>query len=228
MKKYTQCNPSLSGRLCAAGYPLQEKDLPRAARVMAAAFSDDASIRYLLGGTQEGSNDWKYFLCVLRAVFGRCVMLSADENINDLLILFPPELKAVPALPFLLRGGVMLCRSFGPALFLRSLNYENNCKTVKRRHIGESTWYCMCFAVTPHLQGQGRGSRLIRPALEVLDSSHIPLYLETHKQVNVSIYEHLGFETVEKNTIPGTPIPQHAMVRSAGNPSPAICDDRSM
>ena len=213
MKKYKICDIPLYNHLYKTTYCLQKKDLVAAAKVMAAAFSDDASIRYLLGGENMGNNDWKYFLCVLKSIYGKCIMLSADEYINNLLILFPPQLKAVPTMPFILNGGIGLCCSFGINLFLRSLNYENNCQTVKSRYITCDTWYCMCFVVAPQMQGQGIGSRLIKPVLQVLDSNHIPLYLETHKDVNVSIYKHLGFETVDKSNIPGTKITQYAMIR---------------
>lgn len=107
---------SLADSLRSTGYCVQEGDLPQAVRVMAAAFGDDPSIRYLLGGEAMGRDDWRYFLTVLRAVYDRCVLLSTDETVQDLLVLFPPELQTVPAAPFFLRGGVGLCRFFGPAL----------------------------------------------------------------------------------------------------------------
>ena len=205
--------------LSQTAYCVQQKDLIAAARVMAAAFYEDASIRYLLGGKGEGPQDWKYFHAVLRAVCGKCVMLSDDESINSLLILFPPELKAVPAVPFLRNGGLGLCRQFGAGLLLRSLRYENNCRAVKSRYVTPDTWYCMCFVVSPERQGQGLGSRLIRPVLDVLERHHIPLYLETHEAVNVQIYRHLGFETVGVSRIPKTDIQQYSMLRRAGHHS---------
>ena len=141
-------------------------------------------------------------------------MLSSDEQINSLLILFPPELKAVPTMPFMLNGGISLCRYFGVSLYLRSLSYENNCQKVKSRYAAPDMWYCMCFVVKPQLQGQGVGSRLIRPALGIFERNHIPLYLETHKKTNVEIYKHYGFEVVDCNPIPKTEIMQYSMVRS--------------
>ena len=63
-------------------------------------------------------------------------------------------------------------------------------------------------------QGQGIGSRLIKPVLQALDDYHIPLYLETHKEINTYIYEHLGFHMVDISTIPGTNTTQYAMLRT--------------
>ena len=207
------CDNPLYTSLSQTAYCIQGKDLVAAAKVMAAAFTDDPSIRYLLGGECESKNDWKYFLCVLKAIYGKCVMLSADEQINSLLILFPPKLKAVPTMPFMLNGGIGLCRYFGAALYLRSLNYENNCQAVKSRYATPDTWYCMCFVVKPQMQGQGVGSRLIRPALDIFERNNIPIYLETHKATNMEIYRHYGFEVISVSEIPRTTITQYSLLR---------------
>ena len=209
------CDNPLYTSLSQTSYCIQRKDLIAAAKVMAAAFTDDASIRYLLGGKSEGKNDWKYFLCVLKSIYGKCVMLSNDEQINSMLILFPPKLKAVPTMPFMLNGGISLCRYFGVSLYLRSLRYENNCQKVKSRYTTPDTWYCMCFVVKPVLQGQGVGSRLIRPVLDILERNNIPLYLETHKTTNVEMYKHYAFEVVGVSNIPRTTITQHSMLKQA-------------
>lgn len=213
MEEKSFCPPDLYRKLCAGAYSLVSFDLPAAARLMASAFSRDPSIRYLLGGMEAGSRDWNYFLCILKAVYGKCLILSQSDEINSLLILFPPELKAVPSLPFLAYGGLTLFRSFGPGLFFRSLNYEGNCRAVKSRFATAHTWYCLCLAVSPQLQGRGFASRLIRPALEVLEANRCSLYLETHRELNVSIYRHLGFELLDSAPIPGTNITQYAMMK---------------
>lgn len=212
-KKENFCPWPMFESLCGKVYGLGRPDLPAAARLMASAFSRDPSIRYLLGGTGAGSRDWEYFLCVLKAVYGKCLILSLDEEINSLLILFPPELKAVPTGSFLAGGGLGLFRSFGPELLLRSLNYERNCRAVKSRFATAHSWYCLCLAVSSQLQGRGFASRLIRPALEELEANRCSLYLETHRELNVSIYRHLGFELLDASPIPGTNIVQYSMMK---------------
>ena len=61
---------------------------------------------------------------------------------KSLLILFPPRLKSVPALGFMLNGGLGLGR-FGLPLFRRSINYEGNCQRVRNGFTMPETWYCM-------------------------------------------------------------------------------------
>lgn len=203
----------LHSLLCATAYCIKENDFISAAKVMASAFFDDPAIRYLLGGEKEGISDWKYFYYILKSIHGKCIMLSTDKRANNLLILFPPQLKAIPTLRFLFGGGIGLCRSFGLKLFFRSLNYEKNCKTIKNKFVTPQTWYCMCFVVSPTMQKQGLGSQLIKPVLEIFNERHIPLYLETHKAANVSIYTHLGFTTVDVSSIPTTDITQYSMLK---------------
>lgn len=106
----------------------QQKDLPRGAAIMASAFREDPSIRYLLGGKTLGENDWRYFDTVLRAIYGKCILLSTDRSLNNLLILFPPQLKAVPTFRFFRKGGLRLWKSFDSGLYVRSVRYEQNCK----------------------------------------------------------------------------------------------------
>ena len=213
MKRISDENTSLTEALTGSAYSLRKDDLEKGARLMAAAFHDDPSIRYLLGGQTLGSYDWRYFLCVLKAIYGKCVMLSDSNELRSLLILFPPKLKSVPTIGFMAKGGVGLCRFFGLPLFCRSVIYENNCRRIKSRLSTPDTWYCMCFVVAPEEQGRGIGSGLIKPMLEILDKYHAPAYLETHKERNTQIYRHLGFDLADVSTIPGTGIKQYAMLR---------------
>ena len=196
-----------------SAYSLRKDDLEKGARLMAAAFHDDPSIRYLLGGQTLGSHDWRYFLSVLKAIYGKCVMLSDSMTLHSLLILFPPKLKSVPTIGFMANGGAGLCRFFGLPLFRRSVIYENNCQRIKSRLTTPDTWYCMCLVVAPEEQGRGIGSGLLKPVLEVLDEYRSPVYLETHKERNTQIYRHLGFDLANISTIPGTGIKQYAMLR---------------
>lgn len=205
---------AIARALCESAYPLSKKDLPRAAQIMAAAFDKDPSIRHLLGGEREGRHDRRYFLTLLKAIYGRCVMLSRETPADSLLILFPPRKTSVPTLRFLLAGGLALPLFFGGGMFPRSMAYEENCKRVRAKTAARNAWYCMCFVVSPERQGKGVGSSLLSPVLGVLDRYRVPLYLETHRAENVSLYEHFGFALTDVGRIPRTGITQYAMQRS--------------
>ena len=48
----------------------------------------------------------------------------------------------------------------------------------------------------------GIASKLIRPICEYMDRIGEDIYLETHLEERVSLYEHYGFELLEKSKVP--------------------------
>jgi ribosomal protein S18 acetylase RimI-like enzyme len=76
-------------------------------------------------------------------------------------------------------------------------------------------WYLQTIGVDPKFQGKGYAGRLIEPMLAKIDSQHLPCYLETFEEKNVSIYERFGFRTIERAFIPQTPFENWAMLRDA-------------
>lgn len=208
-----QTDITMPFRQNASIYSIQRADIEKCARLMARAFDNDPSIRYLLGGEGEGKNDWKYFKVLLKTLFGKCVMLSVDEQIKELIVLLPPSHKDIPSLSFLLNGGALLPFVSKKGLFMRSFKYESNCKRVKNRFMLANTWYLLCLVVEPEMQHHGYGSILMKHVLKELDYMNAHLYLETHKAVNVEIYKHFGFELKDTSVIPGTSNSQYAMLR---------------
>ena len=55
-------------------------------------------------------------------------------------------------------------------------------------------WYLPWFGVDPALQGRGLGSELMEHCLEIVNTSHVPAYLETPNPRNLTFYERHGFE----------------------------------
>ena len=63
---------------------------------------------------------------------------------------------------------------------------------------GRDHMYLMAIGVDPAHQGKGHGGRLIREMLTRCDALGKPLYLETVTEGNVRLYEHFGFEVLER------------------------------
>jgi GNAT superfamily N-acetyltransferase len=63
-------------------------------------------------------------------------------------------------------------------------------------HPEEPCWYLPLIGVDPASQGQGYGSALLRYALEQVDRTHSPAYLESSNPRNVPLYERHGFEVL--------------------------------
>jgi len=64
---------------------------------------------------------------------------------------------------------------------------------MEEAHPTTPHWYLPWFGVDCALQGQGLGSRLMMPCLEIVDRQHLPAYLDSTNPKNVSFYERHGF-----------------------------------
>lgn len=65
-----------------------------------------------------------------------------------------------------------------------------------RFHPEEPCWYLPLIGVDPASQGQGYGSALLRYALEQVDRTGAPAYLESSNPRNVPLYERHGFNVL--------------------------------
>lgn len=73
-------------------------------------------------------------------------------------------------------------------------------------------FYLAVLGVVPDGQGQGLGSRLLQPVLEICDSDGVPAYLESSKESNISFYARHGFRVTREISLPRGPT-MHAMWR---------------
>ena len=74
-------------------------------------------------------------------------------------------------------------------------------------------WFLQAIGVAPQFQGEGYAGKLLRPMLARMDEGGIPCYLETLEEQNVPLYEHFGFEVIEKSNVPETSLTNWAMLR---------------
>ena len=63
-------------------------------------------------------------------------------------------------------------------------------------HPEEPCWYLPLIGVDPTSQGRGYGSALLRYAIEQVDRTGAPAYLESSNPRNVPLYERHGFEVL--------------------------------
>lgn len=110
-------------------------------------------------------------------------------------------------------GGLKLMRLYGWTLtncMMKINDFANKRRieyaTPPYMHLGP-------IAVDPEKQGKGYGSKLIRPMLTHLDEMKWHCYLEAQTESNVSLYEHYGFEIVDKGVVPDANIPHWDMIR---------------
>jgi ribosomal protein S18 acetylase RimI-like enzyme len=81
-------------------------------------------------------------------------------------------------------------------------------------HPSYPLWYLPWLGVDSAVQGKGLGSALMRPCLEIVDSHHLPAYLDSTNPQNVPFYERHGFEITGQRQAGSSP-PIISMLRAA-------------
>jgi ribosomal protein S18 acetylase RimI-like enzyme len=66
-------------------------------------------------------------------------------------------------------------------------------------------WYLFILGVERAAQGRGLGSALLGHRLERMDTSALPVYLESSNERNIAFYARHGFEVTGEVTIPQGP-----------------------
>ncbi len=180
------------------------EDVGHLTTALAQAFDEDPVFGWLMPDEQTRQARLRRFFEIelRRLVLPRGRAWTSVELAGAALSLPPGARKAPP------RVAVQQGRCFGihlpKAAGLSSL--------MERRHIREPHYYFPYIGVSPGAQGQGLGSRLMRPTLERCDEEGVPAYLEATNDRNTALYERLGFRLDSELRFAGSP-PLRLMVR---------------
>jgi GNAT superfamily N-acetyltransferase len=78
---------------------------------------------------------------------------------------------------------------------------------IERSHPREPhSFYLAVLGTDPPHQGQGIGSALMQPVLELCDREGLPAYLESSKERNVDFYSRFGFRVTKEIRLPQGPL----------------------
>lgn len=125
-----------------------------------------------------------------------------------------PPARSTPTLWRQIRGGMYsLPWHFGVRGFRILTAYDDVARRLHHDHAPMPHYYLAAIGVVPEGQGQGIGSALMRPMLERADREGLHVWLDTHPEQNVRLYERHGFEVSERAELPGHPIPVYGMLR---------------
>jgi GNAT superfamily N-acetyltransferase len=70
---------------------------------------------------------------------------------------------------------------------------------------GPPSFYLAVLGTDPPHQGQGLGTALMAPVLELCDRDGVPAYLESSKERNIDFYSRFGFRVREEVQLPRGP-----------------------
>jgi GNAT superfamily N-acetyltransferase len=181
--------------------PVRDGDVDRLAVALARAFQDDPVTRWVYARDARRAH-WstRFFAWQLRRLMGQDVSWTTGDGAGGAALwALPDRWRESPgdtlALLRLTLVGVL------PRLprVLRGLGQ------VELRHPSERHLYLAVLGVDPSRQGQGVGSELIRPGLDLCDRERLPAYLETGKEANLAFYGRHGFQVLERLDLPKGP-----------------------
>lgn len=178
----------------------EPNDRKAVAAALTAAFMDDPVTNWAAPADRHRP-------AVLRHFFG-CFF---DNHVGEGTVYVDPERRgaAIWALPgnwrTSVRQDLRIARSFAhPRHWLRGPTVGRGLLGLERVHPpAPRHFYLPALGVVPELQGQGLGSRLLQPVLELCDSEGIAAYLESSKESNIAFYARHGFRVTRELKLPG-------------------------
>lgn len=184
-------------------------DVRKLAGALADAFYDDPVFGWLMPDSHTRLARLRRFYTIELRYVGltRGYAWTSNELLGAA-ISTPPGAWRVPPRVMLVQGAL-----FGKHLARAAILLP----AVERRHLREPHYYFAHIGVTPHAQGQGLGSALMRPVLDRCDREGLPAYLEASSERSAALYERLGFRITRELRVAGSP-PLRLMVRPPAPP----------
>ncbi len=191
----------------------QRSQIPTIARVLAEAFADyplytysipeaDRRVRALQALFEvEATYAWKYG-----------TIHATSDQLEGVMYCLPSDGMFLTNWRMVKSGAFKIPLKMGLAFIKRQAIISSVHDTMRAKHAAFPHTYLWNIGVRPDLKGQGHAGRLVRYLLEILAAKQEPCYLETAREGNVRLYEHLGFHVIEQQEIPGTGITTWAML----------------
>lgn len=191
--------------MSARDWPVREsmsEDRPALARSLADAFMDDPVSKW--AGPSERLRPRmlrRFFAAMLQAKMPDGFVYS-DEARTGAALWAPPGTWRTTT-----RQDLRIASAFAhPRLWSRGPLVARGLLGLERLHPPEPPhFYLAVLGVASAAQGQGLGSRLMQPVLELCDSDGVPAYLESSKESNIAFYARHGFRVTREISLPRGP-----------------------
>jgi ribosomal protein S18 acetylase RimI-like enzyme len=180
--------------------PVRDGDVAPLAAVLARAFQDDPVTRWVYASDRRRTH-WssRFFRWQLERLLPQDASWTTESR----------EGAALWALPGRWREDghetARLLRATLLGVMPRLPRVLKGLSQIEARHPRGRHLYLAVLGVDPARQGEGVGSRLIRPGLELCDREGLPAYLETGKERNLAFYGRHGFGVVDELHLPKGP-----------------------
>ncbi len=192
-------------------YKIQKKDLKNVVNVLTNAFSEDSMWKEVFNDEDKNR--------VLTEVMVRfCLkygnIVATSENIEGVMALAPYD-KAMNIWSIIRSGAFLLSMKISKEAKMMEVLTNAVEGAKKSLNLGPYI-HLLIMGVSQEFQGNGYGGQLLRAVIEKAETERLPIYLETQKEANVSLYEKYGFSTENKVILPDPlNLPMWLMVRNS-------------
>jgi GNAT superfamily N-acetyltransferase len=177
------------------------EDVSQLSRALGEAFYDDPVFGWLMPDpARRPARLRRFFELELRTVGLPRGSVWTTDALDGAAITTPPGMWWLP-MTEAIRNVAGFTRAFGRRLPHATALLQ----LMEHRHIREPHHYFAYIGVAPRSQGQGLGTRLMRPVLEDCDVAGLPAYLEATSERNARLYERLGFTLLDTLTLGSSP-----------------------
>jgi ribosomal protein S18 acetylase RimI-like enzyme len=182
---------------------LQVSQIDEASAILANAFNDDPIFSYFISQSDRSRINilktlWKIGL---RDSLPYNHIYTTTRNIKGVAAWIPPGKSSLN----ILRWGtevLTLVFQVGWRGVWRILSVITEFEKYHKRDMPQPHWYLSILGVAPATQGQGIGSLLLAPILQLADQQNLPCYVETSTEKAVRFYQKNGFEVLRTIELP--------------------------
>lgn len=190
-------------------YGLRVSDLQTAVDVLDDAFSDDSQWKEVFKN-EEKNRIVTEIMVRFCLKYGRVV--STSEDMEGVMALAPHN-KDMTTWRIIRCGAFFLSMRIAREGKMMQVLTQAVEEAKKDLDLGPHI-HLLITGVSRAFQGRGFGGQLLRAVIEEAESQGLPIYLETQKEANVSLYERFGFAVRRQVTLPEPlNLPMWLMVR---------------
>jgi GNAT superfamily N-acetyltransferase len=172
-----------------------EEDVPDLARTLAAAFFHDPAFAWVYpAATRRSEILPRWFEIVIDEILPYQEIMTTDAIVAGA-VWIPPGAEVDERVWTALGE---MSEEYAPRL-------AQFVELLEERYPDDPHHYLFAIGTRQEWQGQGLGSALMRPVLEVCDRDAIPAYLEATSEHNKRLYLRNGFEVVGEIPLPDGP-----------------------
>jgi ribosomal protein S18 acetylase RimI-like enzyme len=193
-------------------YKLKKKDIQKSAVVLAKAFYNYPTFKYIFGEHPDQEHNELVFRFIIKYAVLYAKAYANSPKIEGIILFSEFKDYNFSFFRSLRCGGLSLMR-VGSDVGKRFAHYNQFCLKIHNELVKEPHYYVILNGVDPEKQNQGIGGKLLRFMLQFAKEKNQPCYLETHGNKKVDFYKKFGFRVVSEDIIPDTDISQFAMLK---------------